>query len=373
MARAPPPEEPGPEPDRREGAPHPREAEALFGHEAAEREALAAIASGKLHSGWLLSGPQGIGKATLAYRMAATLLAAGHGAAPARLGLPPDHPEARLIRAGAHPRLFVLRRGPDDKGSLRTVITVEEARRLRDFFGLSAADGGRRVVIVDAADELNANAANAILKLLEEPPARATLLLVAHQPARLLPTIRSRCRTLRLSPLGPADLGRALAAIGRLDESVVAEVPELAELAGGSVGAAVRLADEDGLPLYGEILGLVAGSARMDRQEAIRLAESCAGKAAVRFELVLDLLDILLARLARAGLLGPPPVEAAKGEGALLARLSPHDRAARAWAERQAEASARARAGRAVNLDPAALVLDMLLEIERTARAAAAA
>lgn len=366
MARAP-ADDPAPEPDRREGAPHPREATALWGHSDAQREALAAIASGKLHSGWLLSGPEGIGKATFAYRMAGTLLA--RDPLPERLGLPADHPDARLIRAGAHPRLLVLRRGQDDKGNLRSVITVEEARRLRDFFGLSAADGGRRVVIVDAADDLNPNAANAILKLLEEPPARATLLLISHQPARLLPTIRSRCRTLRLHPLAPQDLAGALAAIG-----LATDAPEaLAELAGGSVGHAVRLLAEGGLDLYAELLALFAGLPRMDRPRAIKLAESCAGpKAADRFALALDLLDLLLTRLARAGLQGPPP-EAAPGESLVLARLSPHDQAARAWAERQALASARARQGRAVNLDPAALLLDMLLQIEQTARMAAAA
>lgn len=367
MARAPAAE--APEPDRREGAPHPREAIALFGQEGAEREVLAALASAKLHSGWLLAGPEGIGKATFAYRMAATLLVRRPGdPPPPGLGLPPDHPDARLIRAGAHPRLLVLRRTPDDRGNLRAVITVEDARRLGDFFHLSAADGGGRVVIVDAADDLNPNAANAILKLLEEPPAGATLLLVSHQPARLLPTIRSRCRTLRLAPLGPSDLAQALAAAG-----LPVEAPEaLAQLAGGSAGHAVRLLAQGGLDLYGELVALFAGLPRLDRPGAIRLADSCAGRAEDRFGLALDLLDLLLARLARAGLHGPPP-EAAPGEAPMLARLAPHDRAARAWADRQAESSARARQGRAVNLDPAALLLDMLLQIEQTARTAAAA
>ncbi|MBP1806364.1 DNA polymerase III subunit delta' [Rubellimicrobium aerolatum] len=366
MARAPASDAPAPEPDRRDGAPHPRESTALFGHAAAEQDILAAIASGKLHSGWLLSGPEGIGKATLAYRMAATLLAGDPS--PATLGLPPDHPDARLLRSGAHPRLFVLRRGLDDRGNLRSVISVDEARRLRDFFGLSAADGGRRVVIVDAADELNPNAANAILKLLEEPPPRATLLLVAHQPARLLPTIRSRCRTLRLSPLKPSDLARALDAIGL----ATASPDRLAELASGSVGRAVTLEAGGGLDLYADLVALLATLPRLDRPRAIRLAESASARSEGRLDLLLDLLDLLLTRLARAGLQGPPP-EAAPGESALLARLAPHDLAARAWADRQATASARARRGQAVNLDPAALLLDMLLQIEQTARTAAAA
>ena len=368
MARAP-ADEAAPEPDRRDGAPHPREATTIFGHEGAEAEILTALRSGKVHSGWLLTGPEGVGKATLAYRMAETLVAQRPGAPfPAGLGLTPDHPDARLIRAGAHPRLFVLRRGLDDRGNLRSVITVEEARKLREFFGLSAADGGRRVVIVDAADELNPNAANAILKLLEEPPARATLLLVSHQPARLLPTIRSRCRTLRLSPLSPTDLGQAMASIGLSTD----QPGPLAELAGGSVGNAVRLVADGGLDLYGDLVALLSGLPRMDRPRAIKLAESCAGRAEGRFDLLLDLLDLFLTRVARAGLLAAPP-EAAPGEAALLSRLAPHDVAARAWADRQALASARARQGKAVNLDPAALVLDMLLQIEQTARTAAAA
>lgn len=183
-----------PDPDRIAGAPHPRDATRLLGHAGAEAEFLAAHASGRLHSGWLLTGPAGIGKATLAYRMAAFLLA-GHDqgmfGAPTSLDLPDNDPDLRLIRAGSHPRLFVLRRGLNDKGDgWRSQITVDEARRLKGFFQMSAADGGRRVVIIDAADEMNVSAANAILKGLEEPPARTTLLLVAHQPARLLPTIR---------------------------------------------------------------------------------------------------------------------------------------------------------------------------------------
>ncbi len=361
--------EPTPEPDRREGVPHPREASALFGHSEAQRQALDAIGSGKIHSGWLLAGPEGVGKATFAYRMAATLLARRPGdSPPATLGLPPNHTDARLLRAGSHPRLLVLKRGLDDRGNLRAVITVEEARRLRDFFALSAADGGHRVVLVDAADELNPNAANAILKLLEEPPARATLLLLAHQPARLLPTIRSRCRTLRLGPLGPADLAAALAALGLEDPDPVA----LAELAGGSPGRAVTLLGEGGFDLYRDLVALLSTLPNLDRPHAIRLADGAAGKATGRLGLLLDLLQLLLARLARAGLQGAPP-EAAPGEAALLARLSPHDRAARAWAGIEAEGIARARRAAAVNLDPAALVLDMLLHIEDTARTAAAA
>lgn len=364
-----------PEPDRVEGALHPRDTATLFGQGDAEAGFLAAQSAGRLHSGWLISGPAGIGKATLAYRIAAFLLAgaAQDGLpAPARtLEVDRTSRAATLIRAGAHPQLCVIRRGADDKtGRLRSQITVDEVRRLRAFFQLSATDGGHRVVIVDAADDMNASAANAILKVLEEPPAGAVLLLVSHQPSRLLPTIRSRCRTLRCAPLGGADLGAALARQG-ID---LASPEAVAELAGGSVGQAIRLIAQGGLDTYADLVRLLADLPRIDRPAAIRLAESCTGRNnEPRFAHMVDLLERLVSRAARAGLLGEPPAEGAAGEAQLLSRISPHDRAARAWAGLQQDLSARVRHGKAVNLDPAGLILDMLWRIEETARTTAAA
>jgi len=191
------------EADRAPGAPHPRETAVLIGQEAAEREFLEARGAGRLHHAWLISGPRGVGKATLAWRIARFLLttpvtADGRpdaSAPPASLDSDWNAPVARRVLALSEPRLFLLRRPWDAKAErLRQEITVDEVRKLRSFFGLSVADGGRRVVIVDAADEMNVNAANALLKLLEEPPANTVILLVSHQPSRLLPTIRSRCR-----------------------------------------------------------------------------------------------------------------------------------------------------------------------------------
>jgi DNA polymerase-3 subunit delta' len=369
-----------PEPDRVEGAPHPRETERLFGQAAAEAAFLDAHAAGRLHHAWLLTGPRGVGKATFAWRAARFLLAGGpdtEGSAgglfgetpapPATLDIAPGHPVARRVLALSEPRLFLLRRGPTEKGdSLSAQIRVEDTRGLKGFFQLSAADGGRRVVIVDAADEMNPAAANAILKVLEEPPKGAVMLLVSHQPSRLLPTIRSRCRELRLAPLGPADMAAALAQAGTETESPA----RLAELAGGSVGEAIRLANLDGLALYERLVALYRP--RLDRPGAIALAESVAGRGnEPRLDLLLGLLSQLLARAARTGLGNPPP-EAAPGEAALLARLAPGAAAARAWAEAQGTFGARARHGRAVNLDPAALILDMLLRIDQSAAELAA-
>ncbi|PWG16066.1 DNA polymerase III subunit delta' [Salibaculum griseiflavum] len=378
MATAP---EDRPLPDQIDGAPHPRETPMLIGQDAAQAGFLDSFNTGRLHSGWLITGPRGVGKATLAWKIAGFLLAqpieeAGGGLfgdappAPDRLDVDPDHPDMRLLASGAHPRLFVLRRGWDEKADrLRAQITVEEVRKLRGFFAMSAADGGRRVVIVDAADEMNVNAANAILKLLEEPPEGATILMVAHQPSRLLPTIRSRCRELRCGLLGPDDMATALTQAGCQTDAPDA----LVALTGGSVGEAIRLVNLDGLALYGELISVLEGLPGFDRPRAIKLAESCTGRnSETRFALMLDLIDRFLSRTARAGLAGPPASQGAAGEARLLARLSPHDRAARAWADLAQEVSDRTRHGKAVNLDPALLVLDTLFRIEQTAQHSAA-
>jgi DNA polymerase-3 subunit delta' len=363
-----------PEADRAEGAPHPREAHDLYGHANAEAAFLDAYNSGRMHHAWLITGPKGIGKATLAWRIARFLLAApvdegdalfGAPPAPDRLDISPENPVAHRIHALSEPGLCLIRRPWDrEKKRLKTVITVEEVRKMKEFFGLSAGGNGRRVVIVDAAEEMNQNAANALLKMLEEPPKNATLLLVSHQPSRLLPTIRSRCRTLTLGTLGPEDMGRALgqAGIEAVDSAA------LAELAAGSAGEAVALIQQEGLTLYAEIMELFATLPRMDRTRATKLADSGGARGAeARFDLTLDLMDRMMARLARTGATGQPPQEILPGEADLLTRLAPDMRAGRAWADLSADLTSRARRGKAVNLDPAALLLDMCLRIGSTA------
>lgn len=364
-----------PEPDRIEGAPHPRETPRLFGHAGAEAEFLSAFTGGRMHHGWLVTGPRGVGKATLAWRLARFLLATpdadgglfGAPEPPATLDIPEDDPTARRLRALAEPRLFLLRRAWDDeKKRLKSVITVDEVRRMKSFFSLSAADGGRRAAIIDDADEMNPNAANALLKLLEEPPAGATFFLISHQPFRLLPTIRSRCRELRLYPLPPDALAAALEQAG--GETAPEDAQALAELAGGSVGEAFRLTNLDGLKLYAAITGLLSTLPRLDRPRLLALAETGAGRGAEeQFDLILTLLDLFLTRLARAAATRQLPPEAAKGEAQLITRLADHPHAARLWAEAAQSLSARARKGKAVNLDPAALLMDMVLKLEETA------
>lgn len=369
-----------PEADRVEGAPHPRETTRLIGHKAAEQAFLDLYNQDHMHHAWLISGPEGIGKATFAWKIARFLLAQPKAAdgglfgdappAPETLDILSDHPVAARVLAGSEPRLKLIRRAWDhEKKRLKTVISIEEIRDMRGFLSLSAADGGQRVVIVDAADEMNVQAANGLLKMLEEPPADVTFLLVNHQPAAILPTIRSRCQVLRLHPLPPNAMAEALAqASGQTDGAEA-----LAALAAGSVGAAIRLLNLGGLEAYGELVDLATTMPRIDRPRLLKLAENAVGaKKEPRFALLLNLFDFLIARLARAGVAGVPTPEAAPGEAQMLTRLSPNADAGRIWAEAQATLSQRARHGKAVNLDPAALLLDMGLKINDIAARIAA-
>lgn len=370
-------EESIPEPDRVEGFPHPRATRVLFGQDAAEAQFLGAYRSGRLHHAWLLAGPRGIGKATLAWQIAKTLLTEESVSettlfrdAPPREGLEtdPENPVVRRMLAGGEGRLFLLRRGWDEKGGrLRTEITVDETRGLKTFFGMSAADGGRRVVIVDAADEMTQSAANALLKVLEEPPRGAVVLLVSHRPARLLPTIRSRCRTLTCRTLDADAMSSALAQAGL---ETGAESAALAELSGGSVGAAIGLASEGGPALYARIVTLLGDAPRLDRAGAVKLADEAGARGReARRDLVVRLLETHLARLARRGAGMAPADEAAPGEAAFLARLAPDPAAGRRWADLQQRLSDRARHGIAVNLDASGLILDTVLKINDTAAA----
>jgi DNA polymerase III subunit delta' len=242
--------------------PEPRATAAFFGHESAERRLLDAYRTGRIPHAWLIGGPAGIGKATLAFRMARFILAHGNASSPAvrdavSLAVDPAHPVARQVAGQAHPDLLVLERTENDSGNLRSVITVDQVRRTISFFGSTAGAGGWRVCIVDSADELQyPQASNALLKMLEEPPARALFLLVSHSPGRLLPTIRSRCCRLDLRPLGADALARAAAAAsGRsVDE---AEIQAAAAAADGSVARALALLGGEGLKLRQRVMQML--------------------------------------------------------------------------------------------------------------------
>lgn len=373
-----------PQPERLEGAPHPRDTARLIGQDAAQQAFVDAFNTGRLHHAWMLTGPRGVGKATLAWRIARFLLATPlpdpnamfADPPPTSLDIPADHPVARRILAGGEPGVHLVRLGgmgstESERAKAFTekkfskVIRVDEIRELGRFIHMSAADGGYRVIIIDDADLMNTAAANALLKILEEPPARTLLILISHQPSGLLPTIRSRCRTLNLTPLNAAEVAEAMAQA----QVQAANTDALAALSGGSVGGAMRLSLMGGAGLYGELVALLGTLPHMDRARALKLAELAAARGGeAKRDLLFTFIDLLLSRLARTGATGTPPSpQAANGEADILKRLSPTPHQARVWADLAAEIGARARHGIAVNLDPAALVLDTFFKMAKAA------
>jgi DNA polymerase III subunit delta' len=260
---------------------HPRANTLLFGHAAAEQAMLGAYRSGRVPHAFLLVGPQGIGKATLAYRMARFVLAhpdpaAAEVAAATSLAVDGGHPVARRIAAKAQGDLLILERTPNDKGVMRQQIAVDDVRKTVAFFGSTAGEGGWRIAVVDAVDELNASSANALLKVLEEPPQRALLLLVSHSAARVLPTLRSRCRIVTLRPLAEADVAAAAAAA----TGMAADDPDLVAVAAaaeGSVARSLALLDEDALALRRQALDLLDGLPKLDPGGLHALGDALAG------------------------------------------------------------------------------------------------
>lgn len=258
--------------------PEPRANPELVGHEAAAATLEAAARSGRLHHAWLLAGPPGIGKATLAYRFARWLLAGLPPPEPgqAPLHLPPGHPAFRRVAAAAHADMITLEPNTGDKGR-KEVLRVDDARDAIRFLAHTAAEGGWRVVVIDQAERADRpEVQNILLKTLEEPPARTVLLLATHQPDRLLPTIRSRCRRLDLFPLETAALDRLLARA--LPEMPEGERAALAAIAEGSPGQALALAEGEGLAMQAEVDRALAALPALEGRAVQAIAEAVAGR-----------------------------------------------------------------------------------------------
>lgn len=251
----------------------------LFGHEAAEDFLARTYRSGKGHHAVLIEGPEGIGKATLAFRFANHVLSHPDPASAPDVIADPDPASAvsRQIASGASHNLLYLSRPVDEKtGKVRTAITIDEVRRAGHFFSQTSGTGNWRIVIIDPADDLNRNAANAILKILEEPPKRAMFLVLSHAPGKLLPTIRSRCLPLKLSALSDDAMRQALAQLGLSIAEAQAET--ILSLSKGSVAQALKLANYGGADIieaFGKLLGESGPSAR---KTMYKLADALSAK-----------------------------------------------------------------------------------------------
>jgi DNA polymerase-3 subunit delta' len=312
-------------------APDPRANPILLGHEAAERTLLDAIHLGRMHHAWLITGPEGIGKATLAFRFARRLLAGdqrdgqrdGEGASTSgTLALDPAHPVFRRVVAGGHADMLTVERAYDEKTKRRKRdIAVDDVRKINGFMALTPAEGGWRVAVVDGAEDLNQNSGNALLKILEEPPSRAILILVCSAPGRLPATIRSRCRHLRLSPLPDEVMARLLALY--LPERSQDDRDRLTTLAEGSIGRALAMADEDGIAVATMVDNLLASLPSVPLSRGHDVADAI-GRNDTGFRLFTDQLIAGIAALVRDNVRGRADPEQQR-----LAALRPLE----AWGE----------------------------------------
>jgi DNA polymerase-3 subunit delta' len=346
-----------PQSDAYEGAPHPRDSARLIGHAAAEAELLEAYRGGRLAHAWLIGGPAGIGKATLAWRFARFILANPDPSSPAAraasdLAVSPDAPAARQVAAQAHPDVASLRRMWNaDRKNFYADIRVEDVRHALQLFHKSAGAGGWRICIVDTAEDLNRAGANALLKMIEEPPAHALFLILAHRPGLTLPTIRSRSRRLQLDPLSPADIVGVLRGLGApWSEVGASELETAARGANGSVREALKRIDPTRAELEAMIAAAIAKLPDSDGRAVHRLAEAVSARGADdAFEgLTLALYDWVEAQ-----------ARARAGEGA--ARLAP-------LAELWDKARAATRDTETYNLDKRLHVLSLFAELSAAAR-----
>ncbi len=351
----------------------------LIGQRETEQVLLEAFHGARMAHAWLISGPEGIGKSTLAHRFARYVLAQGPTEStaglfgddlpqslPETLYVDPQTPVFQRVAAGSHGDLLTIRRTPNERGKLRTDIVVDDVREAGNFLSKTASEGGWRLVIVDSADEMNRNAANALLKVLEEPPDHALLLLVSHNPGQLLPTIRSRCRRLNLELLGAEDMDALLLKYEpNLSDS---DRAQLIELSGGSIGHAVDLVAAGGIDLYRTCLALLATLPKLSITKLHSLAEQLAKAGAEeQFNTAMDLLRGILARLLRFQAEGAANGVAFSEERALFERIGPAaglDRWLEVW---EKMGSLLERAG-AVNLDRKQVVLNVFLEIDDAVR-----
>ncbi len=341
--------------------PHPRDSADLVGHSDAEQALLEAYRSGRLPHAWLIGGPRGVGKATLAWRFARFLLAYPDPASPdvrhaATLAVPPEHRIWARVRSGAVTDVALLRREWNDKTKkLFAEIRVDDVRSALGMFQRAAGAGGHRVCIIDSADDLNRSSANALLKVIEEPPPRSVFLILAHQPAQVLPTILSRCRKLMLGALDEGSVERVLAGL-QTEEPLPPPAERAGALArsGGSVGRALRLLDPARLSLdrdlHAELGRLPAVDWRGVHRLADRLGSGDGGEAAdLAIETVLDWVDGRVRTLA--------------GQGCAVQRLAP---LAEVWNKIMASA----REAGALNLDRRPLLLSVFSDLAHAVRLA---
>lgn len=340
-----------PEADRAPGCPHPRETYDLIGHQAAEKRFIDARSSGRLHHAWLITGPPGVGKATLAYRMTRSLLG-GRSLLEDSLDIPSSDPVSQRIESLGHGDFFLMRRPYDHKSKkLRAEIPVNETRRLRDFFAHKSSEDGWRVCLVDSMDVMNRNAENGILKTLEEPPEKSVIILLSSVPGRLLPTIRSRCILLPLQGVDGGEIRNWLAPKVEQPDSLIDAAVKLSRGGPGKAIALCQNADMVLKPLSQFLASLKSSDTRLDQKLSNMLAAQNAGAARTLFWEALQ--DILQAQA----------VYAATGEWHSAFKPLPVSKPSQTWQKMWERVGHLQNREAALNMDKKTVMLDALSSI----------
>ena len=357
-----------PEVDALPGIPLPRERAVLVGHRETEQELLDAYRSERLHHAWILGGPKGIGKATLAYRFARFAIAnpdrfGPQVAAATDLSLPEAHPTFRQIAQGANPNLLHLRRPWDEKAKrFKTELPVDEIRKTVSFFGTTASASAWRICIVDAADDMNISSANALLKILEEPPARCLFLVLSHAPGRLLPTIRSRCRRLDMTPLSGNEIEEGLKGLCPEDLPGPQEMADLIQFADGSLRSALTLLSGDGLAINRGFVRLAAQAPNVDLAALHALADLVSARGQTdNWESFQHIARQWLYQRMRESAKGGAPEGSRQGHQPGLGRLV-------SWADMWEKMNRATADADALNLDRKQVVLDVFRTLSQVMR-----
>ena len=361
--------------DKIAGAPHPMLANEIIGHSSQKLSFLSSFASNRLPQCWLLAGDMGIGKASFAWLIAKFLLTTKYQPADLKVDLnetninsilePQSGSTLNRIISGSEQRVYIVRRGYNEKRkAFFKNISIEDVRKLQSYCSLSIADGGKRIIIIDTADDLNKSSSNALLKLLEEPPKNTIFLLISHQPNHLLPTIKSRCQKLSFSNLDQTDLGAVLTAIGcKIEPS---DEVSLSILSKGSAGAACRLINSNCINLYRDILNIASSLPNLNTNKILQLSQNYFAKAKPsEFEIFIEMMQHFFSRLCKTGVMQKPVLPSVTdNEAKIMKSLCPNLKSARLWSDVANISLAKLNKGYLLNIDIESLILDAFIYLE---------
>ena len=362
--------------DKIAGAPHPMLANEIIGHSSQKLSFLSSFASNRLPQCWLLAGDMGIGKASFAWLIAKFLLTTKYQPADLKIDLsktninsilePQSGSTLNRIISGSEQRVYVVRRGYNEKRkAFFKNISIEDVRKLQSYCSLSIADGGKRIIIIDTADDLNKSSSNALLKLLEEPPKNTIFLLISHQPNLLVPTLKSRCQKLSFSNLDQTDLGAVLTAIGcKIEPS---DEVSLSVLSKGSAGAACRLINSNCINLYRDILNIASSLPNLNTNKILQLSQNYFAKAKPsEFEIFIEMMQHFFSRLCKTGVMQKPVLPSVTdNEAKIMKSLCPNLKSARLWSEAANISLAKLNKGYLLNIDIESLILDAFIYLEK--------